>query len=148
MREGASSAQPIDINMFPCGRPEQEHPPGLVTETDPCCCRATNQEMTIGNSSNQDLTMTLGVSPGMYIGLCLTVPGVCSFSSPHCAPLLLFHLLFHLSTTYLLILVAPRESECLASSPEFYSLFVLCSTMLGVISILPCLHRPCGPSQW
>ena len=72
--------------------------------------------MAFGGCRGQDLTMTLG---GIIDYLRQAVPhyrGVFSSASLYCAHILLLLFLFHLSTTYLLILVVPGASGCLRLS--------------------------------
>lgn len=79
-------------------RPRAEQLPAVI---DGHCCRATDPDTPLGGSTGHDLTMALGSITG-YSLLELPVPP----PSLHCVYIFLLLFLCHLSTTYLLIILA------------------------------------------
>ena len=75
--------------------------------------------MAPGGSTGQDPTMVPDGITGYSHQAVPHYPRVSSSASLHCAHILLFLFLFHFSTTYLLLLVAPGISECLGLSQEW-----------------------------
>jgi hypothetical protein len=86
-----------------------QHPWPLVAR-NPCCCRATDRDMAPCDSTGLDPNMVLG---GFTSYSHHTIPHYTWVSSSaflYCLHMVLFLLLFHFSSTYLFLLMAPGIS--------------------------------------
>ena len=123
---------------------------GTVVVTHPCCCRATDPDMTPNDSTGQGPTMVPGDITSYSRPAVPRYPGVSSSASLHCAHAL-FLSLFHLSTTYLLLLVVPKLSKCLGSSrqwtQECYAPLVHYGTWQGSSQVWSAPPGLCGTRQ-
>lgn len=92
-------------------------------DTEPCCCMATNLDMTLSSSMGQDFTKALGGCAGYSHQVIPLHPRVYSSTSLHNTQTVLLLCPSQLSTTYLHIVVAPaaggpcgwQTSGCLLS---------------------------------
>ena len=87
--------------------------------TDSCYYKAMDSDIVLGCNMTQKLTLVLGSIISYSYQVDPHCPQVFSSPSLHCAHILLFLFLYRFSTTYLLLLVAPRVSECLGLSQEW-----------------------------
>ena len=89
-----------------------------------CCYMVTDTDVVSGSSTGPNPTT---ISNGITSYSHQVIPhctGVSSFASLCYAHILLLLFIFHLTTTYLILLVALEVSECLESSQECYALLV------------------------
>lgn len=127
MRGVSSSVQPSHISWPQVAAQTTDNCLAVVVTDSPTpCCRAKDPDKALGGSMDQDFTVALGGISSYSHQADPHYSGISSSVSLHCAHTILLLFLFHLSTTYLLILVVPRVSGCLGLSQECYAPPVPC----------------------
>lgn len=78
-RDRCSSVRYSDINMASEGQPRPRRStwslvvtPAADMDTDPCCRRAMESDMTLSGSTSPDITMTSGGSEGLSHQVCMS----------------------------------------------------------------------------